>query len=69
MRELRIRIVDFGVSSWTDKHLSDRIQSPALRAPEATIGAPWGTAVDIWSLGCLVSTLSLSFELSGPSKS
>ena len=71
MREPRIRIVDFGVSSWTDKHLSDRIQSPALRAPEVTIGAPWGTAIDIWSLGCLVSTPFLfmdlcSFRLNNP---
>ncbi|KAF1734413.1 Serine/threonine-protein kinase SRPK [Beauveria bassiana] len=29
-------------------------ESFALRAPEVTIGAPWDTAVDIWSLGCLV---------------
>jgi serine/threonine-protein kinase SRPK3 len=42
---------------WVSQHLSDRIQSPFLRAPEVTIGAPWGTGVDIWSLGCLVSSL------------
>lgn len=63
MREPRIRIVDFSVSSWTDRHLSNRIQPPALRAPEVTIGAPWGTAIDIWSLGCLVSS-TISFLLS-----
>ncbi|GES59264.1 protein kinase [Aspergillus terreus] len=49
-----IRIIDFGVSSWRENHLSDLIQSPALRAPEVTIGAPWDVGVDIWSLGCLV---------------
>ncbi|KAL3476295.1 protein kinase [Aspergillus californicus] len=51
---IHIRIIDFGVSSWRGKRLSDRIQSPTLRAPEVTIGAPWDTGVDIWSLGCLV---------------
>ncbi|TQW02026.1 protein kinase [Cordyceps javanica] len=54
MESLHVRIIDFGVASWRQNHLSDLIQSPALRAPEVTIGAPWDTGVDIWSLGCLV---------------
>ncbi|KAG8413358.1 hypothetical protein J3458_012928 [Metarhizium acridum] len=54
MASLHVRIIDFGVASWRENHLSDLIQSPALRAPEVTIGAPWDTGVDIWSLGCLV---------------
>jgi len=41
-------------ASWVNQHLSDQIQSPHLRAPEVTLGAPWSTGVDIWSLGCLV---------------
>lgn len=41
-------------ASWVHQHLSEQIQSPHLRAPEVTLGAPWGTGVDIWSLGCLV---------------
>lgn len=51
MRDLHIRIVDFGVGTY---HLSYHL--PALRAPEVTIGAHWDAKVDIWSLGCLVST-------------
>ncbi|KAJ9264194.1 hypothetical protein DTO212C5_7253 [Paecilomyces variotii] len=47
-------IIDFGVASWREKHLSDLIQSPAMRAPEVAIGAPWDVGVDIWSLGCLI---------------
>lgn len=43
------------VASWSDNHLSDLVRSPALRAPEVTIGARWDAKVDIWSLGCLVS--------------
>ncbi|RDL42200.1 Uncharacterized protein BP5553_02179 [Venustampulla echinocandica] len=54
MDEIRVRIIDFGVSSWVNQHLSDRIQSPHLRAPEVMLGAPWGTGVDIWSLGSLM---------------
>ncbi|KAI1952753.1 hypothetical protein LOZ12_002320 [Ophidiomyces ophidiicola] len=54
-KSLHVRLIDFGVASWTERHLSDLIQSQALRAPEVTIGAPWGTGVDIWSLGCLVT--------------
>ncbi|KAK3625445.1 hypothetical protein LTR56_014300 [Elasticomyces elasticus] len=50
----RIQIIDLGVASWIDKHLSDRIQPVHLRAPEVILGAPWGPPVDIWSLGCLV---------------
>lgn len=53
------------LASWRGNHLSDRIQSPALRAPEVTIGAPWDTGVDIWSLGCLVS-VSLSDKRFAP---
>ncbi|KAG6311571.1 hypothetical protein E4U22_002552, partial [Claviceps purpurea] len=54
MTSLRVRIIDFGVSSWREKHLSDMIQPLQRRAPEVTVGAPWDTGVDIWSLGCLV---------------
>ncbi|KAG6041179.1 hypothetical protein E4U39_006687 [Claviceps sp. Clav50 group G5] len=53
MTSLRVRIIDFGVSSWREKHLSDMTQPLQLRAPEVTVGAPWDTGVDIWSLGCL----------------
>ncbi|KAJ0420558.1 protein kinase [Aspergillus carlsbadensis] len=56
-KALHVRLIDFGVASWREHRLSDSIQSPALRAPEVTIGAPWDTDVDIWSLGCLVVEL------------
>ncbi|KAK5113701.1 hypothetical protein LTR62_003328 [Meristemomyces frigidus] len=49
-----VTIIDLGVASWIDRHLSDNIQSEHLRAPEVILGAPWGPPVDIWSLGCLV---------------
>ncbi|KAK0120251.1 hypothetical protein ONS95_011657 [Cadophora gregata] len=54
----KICIIDLGVSSWLDKHLSENIQPPLLRAPEVTLGAPWGPPVDIFSLGCLIIELT-----------
>ncbi|PWY81558.1 protein kinase [Aspergillus sclerotioniger CBS 115572] len=63
MKEPRIQIIDFGVASWRNKHLSELIQSPALRVPEVTIGAPWDTQVDIWSLGCLLVEFVQGFVL------
>ncbi|KAG6013437.1 hypothetical protein E4U43_007287 [Claviceps pusilla] len=55
--QAHVRIIDFGVSSWGDNHLSEHIQSPFLRAPEVVIGVPWNSAVDIWSLGCILVEL------------
>ncbi|KAK3670303.1 hypothetical protein LTR78_009857 [Recurvomyces mirabilis] len=49
-----VRIIDLGVASWVDHHLSDNIQPEHLRALEIIPEAPWGPPVDIWSLGCLV---------------
>ncbi|KAG6018559.1 hypothetical protein E4U40_000163, partial [Claviceps sp. LM458 group G5] len=57
MTSPRVRIIDFGVSSWRERHLSDMIQPLQLRAPEVTVGAPWDTGVDIWSLGFLEGLL------------
>lgn len=48
-------ILIIAVAYMTDKHMTEFIQHPALRAPEVTIGADWDAGIDIWSLGCLVS--------------
>lgn len=29
-----------------------------LRAPEVFLGCPWGTPVDVWSVGCMVRSLT-----------
>ena len=46
---------------WVHQYLTDRIQSPHLRAPEVTLGAPWSMGVDIWSLECLVCCIFPKF--------
>lgn len=52
--ELDIALGDWGVSSWTTKHLTENIQPVALRAPEVLIRALWDTKVDWWNLGAVV---------------
>lgn len=34
-------------------------QPTLLRAPEVILGHPWSTPIDIWSVGCLVSTTTI----------
>ncbi|QRV92958.1 Serine/threonine-protein kinase [Ceratobasidium sp. AG-Ba] len=52
-----IKIVDLGEAHWSHHHFTDKIQPLALRAPEVILGYSWDTAVDIWSLGCLIIEL------------
>ena len=52
--ELNIALGDWGVSSWTDRRLTEIIQPTALRSPEVLIGAPWGPDTDLWNLGGVV---------------
>ncbi|KAL6900594.1 kinase-like protein [Trichoderma evansii] len=55
--EFDIKLGDWGVSSWTAKHLTEKIQPVALRSPEVLIEAPWGTATDWWNLGAVILEL------------
>lgn len=48
---------DWGVSSWADKHLTERIQPVTLRAPECLIQAPWDAKADVWNLGAIILEL------------
>lgn len=37
------------------------IQSRFYRSPEVILGHPYGTAIDMWSLGCMVAELSTGY--------
>ncbi|KAI0868182.1 serine/threonine protein kinase [Hypoxylon argillaceum] len=52
--EFDIALGDWGVASWTDKHLTENIQPVALRAPEVLIKAPWDEKADFWNLGAVL---------------
>lgn len=61
--ELDIALGDWGVSSWTTKHLTENIQPVALRAPEVLIRAPWDTKVDWWNLGAVILEIYRAIRL------
>jgi len=39
------------------------IQSRFYRAPEVMLGLPYTTAIDIWSLGCIIAELHTGYPL------
>lgn len=57
LMDLDICLSDWGVASFTDRHLSELIQPTLLRAPEVILEAPWGCPADIWNLGALIPEL------------
>jgi serine/threonine-protein kinase SRPK3 len=50
------------IASWKDKHLTECIQPPSLRAPEVFLGAPWDASVDVWGFACIVRFLEMLAE-------
>lgn len=53
---------DWGVASWTDRHLTEYIQPVTLRSPEVLINAPWGPKTDLWNLGAVVFEVFLGVQ-------
>jgi serine/threonine-protein kinase SRPK3 len=58
--KLKIALSDWGVASWSSKHLAEFIQPTVLRSPEVILDAPWDISTDIWNLGALVPELLYS---------
>ncbi|KAJ3578958.1 hypothetical protein NPX13_g1607 [Xylaria arbuscula] len=59
--DVSVRLADFGTlklrffaASFFDKHLTEWIQPPMLRAPEVILGAQWDHKADIWNLGLII---------------
>ena len=53
-----ILIADFGFARHvTEEGCKTRCGTPAFVAPEVVIGLPYGTEVDMWSIGCLLYML------------
>ncbi|XP_055922589.1 dual specificity tyrosine-phosphorylation-regulated kinase mbk-2 isoform X3 [Eupeodes corollae] len=52
-----IKVIDFGSSCYENQRVYTYIQSRFYRAPEVILGAKYGMAIDMWSLGCILAEL------------
>ena len=58
-----IKLIDFGSSCFTPERLHTYIQSRFYRAPEIILGIPYTSAIDMWSLGCILVELVTGYPL------
>ncbi|WWC64676.1 uncharacterized protein I303_107287 [Kwoniella dejecticola CBS 10117] len=59
----QIKIIDFGSACHEMQTVYTYIQSRFYRSPEVLLGLPYSTAIDMWSLGCIVVELFLGLPL------
>ncbi|ORX45105.1 kinase-like protein [Hesseltinella vesiculosa] len=52
-----IKVIDFGSSCFANERVYTYIQSRFYRAPEIILGASYGSAIDMWSFGCILAEL------------
>lgn len=64
--DIRCKIVDLGTACWTNKILTNDIQTRPYRCPEVLLGCKYSTSADIWSFGCLIFELSTGSILFDP---
>ena len=58
-----ISIIDFGTSCFENEKLYSYVQSRFYRAPEVILGNLYTTAIDMWSLGCILVELVIGKPL------
>ncbi|RHW72342.1 serine/threonine-protein kinase [Trypanosoma brucei equiperdum] len=58
-----IRLIDFGSATYTNKVIHRYIQSRYYRSPEVILYLEYGTAIDRWSLGCVLVELYTGLPL------
>jgi dual specificity protein kinase YAK1 len=60
-----VKVIDFGSSRPIGELWLSYIQSRYYRAPEVVLRIPYGYAIDIWSVGCILCELFLGIPLFG----
>lgn len=58
-----VKIIDFGSACMENRTVYSYIQSRYYRSPEVLLGYQYTTAIDMWSLGCIVAELFLGLPL------
>jgi dual specificity tyrosine-phosphorylation-regulated kinase 2/3/4 len=59
----RVKLIDFGTSTFVGQPLFEYFQSRYYRAPEVILGLHFDGAVDIWSAGCLLAEMAIGEPL------
>ncbi|KAE8246768.1 hypothetical protein A4X13_0g5634 [Tilletia indica] len=62
-RKSAIKVIDFGSSCFENEKVYTYIQSRFYRSPEVILGMNYHTAIDIWSLGCIIAELYTGYPL------
>lgn len=58
-----IKVIDFGSSCRTGQKMYKYVQSRYYRAPEVLLELPYGSPIDMWSLGCILVELHVGQPL------
>eukprot|EP00795_Rhopilema_esculentum_P008174 gene8174-14105_t len=58
-----IKVIDFGSSCFEHQRVYTYIQSRFYRSPEIILGVSYTAAIDMWSLGCILSELHTGYPL------
>jgi len=58
-----IKVIDFGSSCLSHERMYTYIQSRFYRAPEVILGLPYDTAIDMFSLGCILAELFTGYPI------
>ncbi|XP_069391565.1 homeodomain-interacting protein kinase 2-like [Paralichthys olivaceus] len=57
---VRVKLIDFGLSSNIPSELGELCQPLGYRAPEVSLGLPFSEAIDMWGLACVLLFLYLN---------
>ncbi len=60
---MEVKLIDFGSACQENHVVYSYVQSRFYRSPEVLLGLPYGTKIDIWSLGCITGELFLGLPL------
>lgn len=58
-----VKIIDFGSACHERQTVYTYIQSRFYRSPEVLLGLPYTSAIDMWSLGCIIAELYLGLPI------
>ena len=58
-----VQVIDFGSSCFEGEQVYSYIQSRFYRSPEVMLGLGYGTAIDMWSLACILAELFAGYPL------